>query len=311
MRVSHLFMLGVALFCATAAALLSRAWMARQAAHPAASVEATAAIPSRSIVVATRDLKYGDKLTAEAVKLVPWPSNDVPKGAFQSADALLGPGGSRVVTIAMATGEPILQQKLLGGGSANALPAKLSARMKAVAIRVNDVAGVAGFVQPEDRVDVFLTYSDKTAGPETPAQNASAVIVLLQNVRVLAVDQVTERKDQPTPAKVVTLEVSTEEAQKLTLAGQVGQLSLALNRIAASGEPEKVTPFDFNDLKNDGQDIHNKGKSGGPVVTVTRSTDRKNYQVQPDTGQDETWQNQNTNYYGHLDYRTGPAAPRR
>ncbi len=308
MRMSHVVMLVAALVCATAAALFARAWLARQVAQ-APSVQ-QAAIPTRSVVVAARDLKYGDKLTAETVKLVRWLSDDLPKGAFLSIGALLGPSGSRTVTVAMAQGEPILQQKLLGGGSGNALPVRLSANMKAVTIRVNDVAGVAGFVQPEDRVDVFLTYNEKRNLPEAQAQNASAVIVLLQNIRVLAVDQVTERKETPTPAKAVTLEVTTEDAQKLTLAGQVGQLSLALNRIAASGEPEKVSPVDFDDLKNDGQNTRNKGKSSGTVVTVTRSTESKSYQVQPDTGRDETWQNQNTNFYGHLNYRINPAAPR-
>jgi pilus assembly protein CpaB len=311
MRMSNVVMLAVALVCATAAALLTRAWLVRLSAQSPAPAETAAPMPTRSLVVAARDLRYGDKLTAGSVKLVAWPAGDLPRGAFLSIETLLGASGSRTVTMAMGQGEPVLQQKLLGGGAANALPAKLSERMKAVTIRVNDVAGVAGFVQPEDRVDVFLTYSEKPGGPEGAAQTASAIVVLLQNIRVLAVDQVTERKEQPTPAKAVTLEVSTEEAQKLTLAGQVGQLSLALNRIAASGEPEKVAPVAFEDLKNDGQGLRNKNKPGGPIVTVTRSTESKSYQVQPEGGRDESWQGESTSFYGHLNYENGQGAPRR
>ena len=83
--------------------------------------------------------------------------------------------------------------------------------MKAVSIRVNDVLGVAGFVLPGDRVDIMLTRSDKAVGTYTD--------VLLQGVKVLAIDQTADdRADKPSVARTVTFEVSTQEAQKLTLA---------------------------------------------------------------------------------------------
>ena len=291
MRITHVVMLISALVCATVAALLARAWLVRQSATP--TVEAAAPAPKKSIVVAAHELKYGDKLDDKAVKLVPWASDTLPKGAFLSTDALLGGGPSRVVLSTIGENEPILPHKLLGGTSSNALATRLSANMKAVTIRVNEVTSVAGFVQPDDRVDVYLTYGNKT-GPETPRQGASAVVVLLQNVRVLAVDQITQRKDQPTPAKAVTLEVTTEDAQKLVLAGRAGDLSLVLNRVAATDIPEATNAVQFNDLiGSEKQDQNRKPANfSGPEVTVTRGTERKGYYVPSDKRRDESWQHQ-------------------
>ncbi len=283
MRMTHVVMLVAALVCAGAAALLARTWLVRQSAQAPAQTQTMAPASAKSIVVAARELKYGDKLDAKALKLVPWSSDTIPKGAFLSTDALLSSSEMRVVLSAMAEGEPVLQHKLLGGSSANALSAKLTDNMKAVTIRVNEVAGVAGFVQPEDRVDVFLTYGDK-AGPETARQGVSAVVVLLQNVRVLAVDQVTQRRDQATPPKAVTVEVSTADAQKLILAGQGGTLSLALNRTAAPNEVEITGAVVFEDLVDAEKQPKRPSSPGGPTVSITRGTDTKNYQVPPDAG---------------------------
>ena len=299
MRMSNVIMIGIAIMCALVAALLSRAWLVSQSAKAPASVEA-AAKPTRSIVVVGRDVKYGDKITEKDVKLVPWASDVLPRGAYTDIKAMLR-GGSRVVLREMTQGEPILSQKLVGGESDNTLPGKLTENMKAVTIRVNDVAGVAGFVQPEDRVDVFLTYGeDKNA--ERGRGAATAVVVLLQNIRVLAVDQATSRADQPTPANAVTLEVNTQEAQKLTLAGKVGDLSLALNRLDGNSAVENIATISFEDLLNKGQAVSGaplpSGQSG-PIVTVTRSVERKNYSVPQDNRTDEDWQHEILSFQGN------------
>jgi pilus assembly protein CpaB len=300
MRVNNVVMFGIALVCAAAAALLTRGWLISQSAQT--PVVQTTAVPTRSITVAARDLKYGEKLTADAVKSIAWPTDSVPKGAFTSTETLLG-GEGRTVLIAMSQGEPVLEHKLLGGNAASTLSGKLSENMKAVTIRVNDVAGVAGFVQPDDRVDVFLTYGGQVSN-ESPAKVSSSVVVLLQNMRVLAVDQVTQRKDQPTPAKAVTLEATTEDAQKLILAGRVGELSLALNRIAEQGGRETTEAIAFDDLlAAEKNPAGKKASPGGPVVTVTRSVERKDYQVPSDKGKDESWQ---TELLSHRGSRLAP-----
>jgi pilus assembly protein CpaB len=115
--------------------------------------------------------------------------------------------------------------------------------MKALTVRVNDVNGVAGFVLPGERVDVLLTRNvDK---------DESWADVLLQNVKVLAADQsADERSDKPSVVKTVTLEVSTGQAQKLTLASTVGSLSLAL-RPAGTADVEATRRVSLSDLVRD------------------------------------------------------------
>ena len=98
---------------------------------------------------------------------------------------------------------------------------------RAVSIRVNDVSGVAGFLLPGDRVDVLLTRQLGTGGTKDLATD-----VILQNVVVLAIDQLTdEQREKPQVARTATVEVAPDEAQKLALAMQVGNLSLALRNV--------------------------------------------------------------------------------
>jgi pilus assembly protein CpaB len=119
---------------------------------------------------------------------------------------------------------------------------------RAVTVRVDDVRGVAGFIQPGDLVDVILI---RTEAESRSKEGYSDVI--LQSARVLAIDQITgERPEQPTIAKAVTLEVSAEEAQKILLATNIGRLSLILRQPAASNA-EPIHRVTENDL-------------GGPAV---------------------------------------------
>jgi pilus assembly protein CpaB len=289
MRMSNVIMLMIALVCAAGAAFFTRVWLVSQSARAPSATEQMAANPSHAIVVAARDLRYGDKLSADMLKLVSWPGDSIPKGAFLTKETVLGPSGSRVVLASVEENEPVLEQKLLGTGSPNAMSARLTENMKAITIRVNDVAGVAGFVQPEDRVDVFLTYGGKSAN-EAAARPSSSVVVLLQNIRVLAIDQVTQRKDQASPPKAVTLEVNIEDAQKLVLAGSVGELSLALKRIAAGADRQVTGTIEIEDLIDaDRQARAGKPRPTGPVVGVTRSVERKEYQVLPEVKPDGIW----------------------
>src|SRR5215470_15719260 len=147
---------------------------------------------------------------------------NVPAGTFTSISDLLAPG-KRIVLSSIEPNEPILASKITGPGQKGTLSAIIQDGMKAVTIRVNDVDGVAGFVLPGDHVDVLVTrQSDKMA---------SATDVVLQNIRVLAIDQIADAAaDKPTVAKAVTLEVDTGAAQRLSLAGSIGALSLALRK---------------------------------------------------------------------------------
>ena len=134
----------------------------------------------------------------------------------------------------VAKNEPILNSKITGAGQRASLSALLEDGKRAVTVRVDDVKGVAGFVLPGDRVDVVLIRTVNRPGGG-PAESFSDV--MLQHVKVLAVDQlVNERQETPTIAKAVTLEVSTEQAQKIMLATNIGKLSLILRQ---QGENER------------------------------------------------------------------------
>ncbi|TIW42950.1 MAG: Flp pilus assembly protein CpaB, partial [Mesorhizobium sp.] len=171
-------------------------------------------------------------------------------GAFKTTKEILAGEGSKQALQAIGANEPVLATKITGPGQRATLSAVLGEGMKAVSIRVNDVLGVAGFVFPGDRVDILLTRTVRADG----GADKSFVDVLLQSIKVLAIDQVAdESKENPTVAKAVTVEVSTKDAQKLTLAAGAGQLSLALRQAAANkGETtERVT---LSDLTGDTPD---------------------------------------------------------
>lgn len=177
------------------------------------------------IAVARVPLEYGVAISAENIRMVSWPSTSVPAGAFQSTKALLE-AETRVVLRPIEAGEPILPGKVTGPGGRASISALIDPDMRAVAVRINDVAGVAGFVLPNDSVDVLLTRT-----PRTEAEGAVDPItdILLQNVRVVAIDQRASDKNNETKVgKTATLLVDQQGAQKLALAGQVGTLSLAL-----------------------------------------------------------------------------------
>ena len=159
---------------------------------------------------------------------VPWPSNGLPSGAYAKIQDIVS-GGRRVVLAAIEANEPVLALKITGPGQRATLSALVKPGMKAVTIRVNDVEGVGGFVLPGDHVDIVLTRQVEKGNATTQ--------VVLQNTRVLAVDQTAdERAAKATVAKSVTLEVDTVDAQKLWLASSVGSLSLLLRK---AGETAK------------------------------------------------------------------------
>jgi pilus assembly protein CpaB len=192
-----------------------------------------------SMVVAKVPLDYGDQLTATKITTIDVPPAALPQGAFKSIDEI---ADNRVVLRSMVPGEPVLLNKISGKNGRAILSTVIDPSMRAAAIRVDDVNGVAGFVQPGDRVDVMLTRTANEA--KTPTNTD----LLLQNVKVLGVDQKSsEQKDTPQVAKAVTLEVTPEDAQKLTLAGNVGKLSLAL-RNYADPAAVSVRPLSITDL---------------------------------------------------------------
>ncbi|WEX89050.1 Flp pilus assembly protein CpaB [Sinorhizobium garamanticum] len=243
MRSSTIVSLAVAVLLAFAAVFATRTYLTDQQARLAAANAPKS--EQRTLVVAAKPMRFGDRVRPENLKTIPWPSEQRPDGSFQTLEMVVGNDDApRYAMEAIDPGEPVLASKITGAGERATLSAALDQGMKAVSIRVNDVLGVAGFVRPSDRVDVLLTRVIR-------AQNGSEqtyVDVLLQGVKVLAVDQTAdERKDEPSVVKTVTFEVTTDEAQRLTLGSTIGTLSLALRNIASSNV-EQTRPITVADL---------------------------------------------------------------
>ncbi|TPK97334.1 Flp pilus assembly protein CpaB [Mesorhizobium sp. B2-4-14] len=240
MRANTLIMIVLAGVFGVLAVVLANIWLAGQR---SAMAEANGT-QRDTVVVAAVPLKFGDALSVDKLREIAWPAGAIPTGAFKTTKEALAGEGARQALQTIGVNEPILATKITGPGQRATLSAVLGEGMKAVSIRVNDVLGVAGFVFPGDRVDVLLTRTVR----DSDGADKSFVDVLLQGMKVLAVDQVAdESKDSPTVVKAVTLEASTKDAQKLTLAAGAGQLSLALRQAAASkGEmTERVTLSDL------------------------------------------------------------------
>jgi pilus assembly protein CpaB len=246
MKFSTIASLVLSVVLAGAAVLGVRGYLRDQATAFAANVRPDATRAKNTIVVAAQPLRFGQIIEPMSLKVIDWPADTIPGGAFQTVEELTGDSSKpRYVMTAIEQSEPVLATKITGPGQRATLSAALEPGMKAVSIRVNDVLGVAGFVLPGDRVDIMLTRQVEAQGD---ARKDGVTDVLLQGVKVLAVDQLADdRSDKPAVSKSVTLEVSTAEAQKLTLAATIGTLSLALRNVG-SAEVEPVPAISLADL---------------------------------------------------------------
>jgi pilus assembly protein CpaB len=215
--------------------LLSRQWISN---HARISVNAD---PIGTIVVAAKPLAFGVVVTADNISEIPWASKTIPDGAFATKGDLLK-DGRRVVLSPLEPNEPVLRSKTTSPGQRGSLSSLLQEGKRAVTVRVDDVRGVAGFILPGDFVDVVLIAEDSAVRRENYSE------ILLQNLKVLAVDQLaSERQEQPTIPKAVTLEVTPEQAQKILLATNIGRLSLTLRRLTETSfvESHRVTEKDL------------------------------------------------------------------
>jgi pilus assembly protein CpaB len=231
-------MIGLAIVFGGLSIFVADRFVKSQTPSPIAAATPVAAEPpiaTRKILVATTALKYGSEITADSVQAMDWPENALPAGSFETLDAL-NDGGKRIVLTPIAANEPILLAKLSGKDGRAALSNLLEPGMRAVSIRVDDITGVAGFVTPGDRVDVLLTRQKTTVDqPNSELTTAAtptselASEVILENVKILTTDQSADQSaTQATVARAVTVEVNSDDAQKVALAQQMGTLYLLL-----------------------------------------------------------------------------------
>jgi pilus assembly protein CpaB len=233
-RSTNLAILVVAIILGALAAFLARSWLKSHSEN--ADAEQTA-----SIVVAKGTLAFGAPIAADDVREIAWPAKSRPEGAYANFAELVK-DGRRIVLSPFVRDEPIIASKVSAPNQRASLSAVIEKGKRAVTVAVDDVRGVAGFIFPGDFVDVVVTRTNSSDGP----QNFSEVI--LQHVKVLAIDQMAgERQEHPTVAKAVTVEVSPEQALRILLATNVGKLSLILRQPAevAIGPDAKITDRDL------------------------------------------------------------------
>jgi pilus assembly protein CpaB len=262
-------MIGFAVVFGLLAVFIAQVWLNNQASMQAMNYEANKKpTTTRNIVVAKEPLRFGTELSAAMLQEVSWPAESLPSGAFTAIKDILS-GGRRVVLAAIEANEPVLALKITGAGQRATLSALVKPGMKAVTIRVNDVEGVGGFVLPGDHVDVVLTRQIDKGSATTD--------VVLQNTRVLAVDQsADERTSKAAVAKSVTLEVDTIEAQKVWLASSVGSLSLLLRKAGETAQA-KTRKITLNDLGGTEPVVGEKSET--TTVVVTRASSKQDYTV--------------------------------
>ncbi|MEM1343315.1 MAG: Flp pilus assembly protein CpaB [Pseudomonadota bacterium] len=224
-----------------------------------------------NVIVAKETLRYGMSIEPNKhLRWVAWPEDSLPQGAFTSANALLGADGDRskkrFVLRQIEPGEPILENKITGFGGNQRMAMRLGEGKRAFAIKIDAVSGVAGFVNPGDRVDVLMT---------TGGRNNLESVVIMQNVLVIAVDRVTDdQRNAPTLGQTATVEVSPEDAQKLALAQNVGRLSLSLrgfapdDQVADGVEEQDDLPnrVDFGDLVGQREQVIERRDPGTTVI---------------------------------------------
>jgi pilus assembly protein CpaB len=181
-----------------------------------------------SVVVAGAPLKLGQRLDLNDLRLVDWPEGKQPTGSFARAEDCVG----RALITPVVENEPILDSKLASREAGAGLVVAIPVGMRAVAVGVDDIIAVAGFVVPGTSVDVLVTGS----GPSGPVTR-----IFLEHIRVLAVGQQVQPDStgKPQTAPVVTLLVSPEDAERLALAASGGKIHLALRN---SSDTANVNP---------------------------------------------------------------------
>ena len=181
------------------------------------------------VVVAAKDMPEGVIIDRMAVVVAQWPVGTQPAGAYTSVDSVAG----RVSRVAIYKGEALVPGRLAPEGTGAGLEVKITPGKRAYGIRINDVASLAGMVQPNSRVDIMVVIAD----PDNTGKQVAKLF--MENMRVLAIGAAPERAQdgRPISAAVASIEVTPEQAERLAIAAAQGSLQLVLR---GYGDPDSV-----------------------------------------------------------------------
>lgn len=249
------------------------------------------------VLVAAYDLKIGDTLTEADMMWQEWPQGALFHGAItddtiaeEDMDMPLKGRLRRNVT----KGEPLLQSALVPEEKGSFVAASLAPGMRAMAIKVNAESSVGGFLVPNDRVDVVMTYDMRLPSDQNIRDASVSVIsrkasqTVLENVRVVAVDQEAKEVEEVAIARTITLEVSPKQAEELALAQSMGKLSLSLRKLGEDKiiSEQESAPIATTDVRMSAvmqELLGNKNSAGvqGRIVRVYNGAAPQDVVVRP------------------------------
>lgn len=219
------------------------------------------------VLTVLRDLAIGETIKAEDLQWSPWPEANLVEGYYvQSAmPDSIGKLTGAVVKAALYKGEPLLKQKVAIKGDQGLLAAMMDPEMRAVSIDISPESASGGFILPNDRVDLILTY-EQIANEMRGLSGRTVATTIIKNVRVLAIDQNFAMNAEGETARLgstATLEVSPKEAELLAMSMRRGEVSLSLRPLnhmsSGTDRSPRIELLDGNDA------------SLGPKIIVIRN----------------------------------------
>jgi len=191
-------------------------------------------VPTTTVYVVTRQMRYGDELRPSDVRAIEWPEEFVPFGAFTNAEDLFPPDSEELRTVlrVMERNEPVLVSKVTAPGEDAGVASRLQRGMRAFALRVDVATGVSGFLRPGDRVDVYWTGN---------ARGENVTRLIQASLQIIAIDQIAdEDRNNPTIARTITVEAPPDQIAALAQAQATGSLSLALVGVRDDTESDTI-----------------------------------------------------------------------
>ena len=221
-----LLLFGCAVAIALVVTIMTYGWLKQSIGSQAQARE------TQPVVVASVDIPWGTSITAGMIKTTPFLKESLAPGYYADPAHVVG----RTIMQPVKTGEPIFESKLAPNTlAAGGVAALVTPKKRAMAVKVDKIVGVSGFIHPGNRVDVLVTISkaERANHPETK--------IVLENILVLATGSDLEKagkQEKPAQVDVITLEVTPEEGERLALAATEGKLQLALRNFADHSSAE-------------------------------------------------------------------------
>lgn len=251
---------------------LGAAWMANN--WLSARLNTTADSNMENVVVAAVEIPFGQMVEPQHIRVVAMPKGTAPSDAFDTVEKATG----RIATFTLLQGDILRGARLAEHLGGSTLASLIEPNKRAISVRVDDVVGVGGFLLPGNRVDVLVAKKESGSG------NVAKAETILYDLRVLAVDQIASTdKTQPVVVRAVTLEMTSEETEKLVKGQTEGKLQLALrNPLDDQKKPEEVKPEPVVAVTPPAPKpvVRRSGNGMGGQVTIIRGTEVQNVSVQ-------------------------------